>query len=84
MLPYRSKIVVAPRTESPGDPTVLVAFGLFWILSLVRVVWGFCWHEVFGAELTLALIAVVGLPWLFLGRTERLAPGRHLEAPPGR
>jgi hypothetical protein len=54
-----------------SDGGLLIVLGLFWLVSVIRCVGGLLRHEVFGAEATLALMAIVGLPWLVAGR-----PGR--------
>jgi hypothetical protein len=76
-LPYRT----ATPPELPGDeerstaePDVLFAAGIFWLVSLVRVVGAFLRHETFGAEATLGLMAIIFIP-LLLVRRERSTPG---------
>jgi hypothetical protein len=49
------------------DAEVVLAI-VFWTLCLARVVAAALRHETFGAEATLALIAVLGLPMATLGR----------------
>ena len=72
--PPRSNPPVAPeRTKRWGERELLVGLALFWVVSLIRVVGGVVRHEVFGAEATLALMAVLGLPWLVLGRRDHSA-----------
>ena len=70
--PPQSNPPVAPkRAQRWGGRELLVGFALFWAVSLVRVVGGVVRHEVFGAEATLALMAVFGIPWLVFGRRDR-------------
>jgi hypothetical protein len=72
--PYR----VAENRKTQEKPTALqtdlsliVALGLFWVISVVRVTGAFVRHEVFGGESTLALMAVIGIPLLLLsGRAQ--------------
>jgi Flp pilus assembly protein TadB len=52
---------------------------LFWTVSFLRVIGAAVRHEVFGTEATLALAAVLALPWIVLGahrarRARRLDP----------
>ncbi len=56
------------RKDHGVDRAVRAVLGLFWIVSLVRVAGAFVRHEVLGVEATLALIALVGIPWLLGGR----------------
>jgi hypothetical protein len=75
-LPYRAPNsgIFRERSGRPkrcGDYGLLPVFALFWALSLVRVIGGVLGSEVFGAEGTLALMAVAGIPWLVLGRPAR-------------
>jgi hypothetical protein len=74
---FRSTISSGIRTD---DPTVILALGLFWLVSLLRVAWVFLRHEVFGAEETLASAVVVGFPWLLLRRPTSRAKAREFEA----
>lgn len=74
--PYR----VAGNRETQEKPTALladlsliVALGVFWVISVVRVVGAFVRHEVFAAESTLALMAVIGIPLLLLGGRAQVA-----------
>jgi hypothetical protein len=46
------------------DVDLLVVAALFWSVSLVRVVGALLRHETFGAEATLALMAVIFTPWV--------------------
>jgi hypothetical protein len=48
------------------DGSVLAVFAIFWAVSLARVIAAVVRHEVFGGEETLALMAVVAVPWLVL------------------
>lgn len=48
------------------DRDLLPVLVLFWIISVVRVVGAFARSETFGAEATLALIAVVLIPSVVL------------------
>ena len=58
-------------TALRADLSLLVALGVFWVISVVRVAGAFVRHEVFGGESTLALMAVIGMPLLLLsGRAE--------------
>ena len=74
-LPYRSPMRRAIAREGRGAVAadLLPAAALFWVLSVVRVVGAFARHETFGAEATLALMAVLWVPWLLV-RRERRAP----------
>ncbi len=49
------------------DLSLIVALGVFWVISVVRVAGAFVRHEVFGGESTLALMAVIGIPLLLGG-----------------
>jgi hypothetical protein len=72
---YRSPMRRGIPREWRPDPVaadLLLAGALFWVLSLVRVVGAFARHETFGAEATLALMAVLGIPPLLV-RGERRA-----------
>jgi hypothetical protein len=51
-----------------GDINLLGVFAVFWVASVARVAAGVLRHEVFGAEATLALMAVVLVPWHVLRR----------------
>ncbi len=51
-------------TESRSDRELLPFLALFWIMSVARVVAAFVRHETFGAEATLAFLAVLLLPLL--------------------
>ncbi len=69
---YRSTRVRSVRArdtrtawEGASVPAVVA---LFWLISLVRVVGALLRHEVFGAEATLALTAVLALPFVLFGR----------------
>ena len=85
MLPFRCPWT--PRethiaTERGSDYDLLVVLGLFWALSLVRVSGAMLRHEVFGTEATLALMAIVAIPWLVRGhRTQAHAPQRLICMP---
>jgi hypothetical protein len=50
-------------TPTGYDGPLRVALSLFWVVSAVRVVGAIAGHETFGAEATLAAMAVVGIPW---------------------
>jgi hypothetical protein len=52
----------------PDDPTLLGALGVFWAVSLIRVVAAIVRRETFDAEATLALMAVLALPWTLVQR----------------
>ncbi len=79
--PYR----VAENRKTQEKPTALladlsliVALGVFWVISVVRVAGAFVRHEVFAAESTLALMAVIGIPLLLLGgRAQARADDRN-------
>jgi hypothetical protein len=45
------------------DGPLRVALLIFWVVSAVRVVGAIAGHETFGAEGTLAAMAVLGIPW---------------------
>jgi hypothetical protein len=89
----RACVSSAPKGN---DSDLLVIGVILWLASVARVALAFAHHEVFGAETTLALGCVVGLPWLALrsrfsarpqranslpARTHRWSPARNL-APP--
>ncbi|MGD0674580.1 MAG: MYXO-CTERM sorting domain-containing protein [Polyangiaceae bacterium] len=59
------------RGWEPGvvDVDVLLAACLLGVASLIRVVGAVLRHETFGAEATLALMAVAGLAWGLHRRT---------------
>jgi hypothetical protein len=68
--PYRipsklAKGLSARRALEDGQ--TLAALGFFWAISIVRAVGGLLRHEIFGAEGTLALMAVAVVPWLVWG-----------------
>jgi hypothetical protein len=46
-----------------GDTNLLAVLVVFWVASIARVVSALVRHEIFGAEATLALMAVVAVPW---------------------
>jgi hypothetical protein len=80
--PYRlasSSSYARRRASAPTDREVTLVFGLLWLVSLVRVIGAVVRHEVFAAEATLALLAVVGLPWVVFGSPGRAAAGRAKE-----
>jgi hypothetical protein len=67
--PYRRQAhtgVGRDRARRWTDVDLLLAAALFWIVSLLRVVGGFLRKETFDAEATLALVVVVGIPWVLL------------------
>ena len=73
--PYRNPSRLA-RTGRLGqwsieDGAVMTVLGLFWAVSVVRVAGDVMQHEVLGAEATLALLAVLAVPWLIWGRPRR-------------
>jgi hypothetical protein len=70
--PYR-KAGRSPRRRKPRGPlfedlSLLAAFGAFWATSLARVAGALARHEIFAGESTLALMVVIGLPFVVLGR----------------
>ncbi|MDP8998859.1 MAG: hypothetical protein M3O46_01970 [Myxococcota bacterium] len=69
-LPYRSSdpSSVEDTHADEGDRGMLLVLALFWLLSVARVVGGVLRHETFGGEPTLALMAVIAVPWLISGR----------------
>jgi hypothetical protein len=69
MSPYRSEIRShgGQGLEKHDCDGLLTITGLFWLASVVRVVGGIVHGEVFGGEATLALIAIIGIPWILLG-----------------
>ena len=74
-LPSRFRPTAPDKGGGRGEPELLVVLALFWVVSLVRVVGAIVRHEGFGAEATLALMAVLAIPWLTLGRyAERRVP----------
>jgi hypothetical protein len=46
---------------------LVVVLGIFWLVSLIRVVGALVRREDFGVEATLALMAAVAVPWLVRG-----------------
>jgi hypothetical protein len=52
------------RQPEAADWDLLPIGALLWIGSVARVALAFAAHETFGAEATLALACVFGLPWL--------------------
>ena len=64
-----------------GERELLVVLALFWVVSLVRVVGTVVRHEVFGAEATLALMAVLVIPWLTLRRSTQRRVRAALPSP---
>ena len=69
--PYRisessTTTAAAPRDEASLDVELLPVLGIVWLASVARVVFAFIGHETFGADATLAMLAVVGLPLLAL------------------
>jgi hypothetical protein len=46
---------------------LVVVLGIFWVVSLIRVVGALVRGEAFGVEASLAFIAVLGVPWLVWG-----------------
>jgi len=57
---------VVSRTPR-DDWDLLLIGGATWLAGVARVTLALAHHEVFGAEATLALACVVGIPWLLLG-----------------
>ncbi len=68
---HRRARILLPGLE---DRDLLPWLALLWVVSAVRVVGAIVRSEVFGAEATLALAAVVCVPWLLL-RSERSRSG---------
>jgi hypothetical protein len=66
--PVYRPIAARRRWAWPDDPALIVALGLFWAVSLVRVVAAVVRRETFDGEATLALMAVVALPWVLARR----------------
>ena len=70
MSPYRTPATPAPtagssETEEPcPDADLRPVFVVLWLGSGARVVIGIADHEIFGAEGTLALLAVLIIPYL--------------------
>jgi hypothetical protein len=65
--PFRTGASREPqRSREPRvDGHVLAAFAVLWIVSVARVAGAVIQHQTFGAEATLALMAIGGLPLLF-------------------
>jgi hypothetical protein len=58
-------VAPAARTSSRWrDADVLIAMGVIWIVSVVRVAGAAVHREVFGAEATLAFLSMFVIPWL--------------------
>jgi hypothetical protein len=76
--PYRvpaNEEVASGKAERWFEVDLLVAAGLLWAVSLVRVVGAFLRQETFGPEATIAFMAVGGLPWMVLRRhREKVRP----------
>jgi hypothetical protein len=73
-LPYRHAVQAEPvKRCAPHrlDADMLPALALLWVVSLIRVAGGLLRHEAFGTEATLALMAVLVLPWLAFARAPR-------------
>jgi hypothetical protein len=66
--PYRSPEPPPPAKRPTPDADLRIVYLGFWLLSLVRVVAAWARHETFGAEATLAVLAVLVLPRMLLGR----------------
>jgi hypothetical protein len=68
--PYRSPTHGESTREAPAraDRELRLVIGIFWVISVVQVAGALLRHEVFGAETTLALMAVLGLPCLIFAR----------------
>ena len=65
MSPYRTAAESRSELELPDHATELVPFfAVLWLASAVRVAAVVAFGESFGSEATLALLAVVLLPWL--------------------
>ena len=65
---HASAISRPPEREDDDkklDSDLLPLFVLAWIASMVRVAGAVVSAETFGTEPTLALLFVLGLPWLF-------------------
>ncbi|HZU81266.1 MAG TPA: hypothetical protein VE987_00035 [Polyangiaceae bacterium] len=62
--------------RAPLDRAPLPALGLLWAVSLVRVAGAVVRHEAFGAEATLAFVALAAVPWLIWGRGGGRIAGR--------
>ncbi len=50
------------------DRDLWLAFGLFWLVSVIRVSAALLRHEVFGTESSLAVLVILFLPALLLRR----------------
>jgi len=75
LLPRARSLALAAETELPPASTesgygldweLLPVLGLLFVASLARVVHAVWRHEAFATEPTVALLFVVGLPWLGL------------------
>jgi hypothetical protein len=62
------------RIPVPPERDLKVLLAVFWLISAVRAVGALVRHEVFGAEATMALVAVLVLPWLALRPSPDEAP----------
>ena len=62
----RAEPLEAKRTDEGSSPDrdLFAVLALFWAISLTRVAIGLVHHETFGAEGTLAFLAVLLVPWL--------------------
>jgi hypothetical protein len=76
MMPYRSQ----PRANAVGSQAyetgsydgLMPIMIVFWLSSIVRVVGGLVRREAFGAEPTLALLAIFAVPFLLCSKRRRL------------
>jgi hypothetical protein len=56
------------RAGGGRERGLAAVMGIFWLVSLVRVFGALLRHEAVGVEATLALVAVIAIPWLIWGR----------------
>ncbi|HMJ54972.1 MAG TPA: hypothetical protein VK540_23010 [Polyangiaceae bacterium] len=60
----RPKSAIIASAFGCADRELFAALLVFWVISLARVVVGVACHETFGAEGSLAFLAVLLVPWL--------------------
>jgi hypothetical protein len=68
--------IIRDDAGAPDDDLVPV-YGIVWMASVGRVILAAFRHETFGAEATLALLAVALVPLLLLSPLRWLAPPRR-------
>lgn len=64
-------------TLGEGDSGLVVVGELLWLTALVRVLLALQSHEVFGADASLAVVAILVLPWLVFERLREKGGSAH-------